>query len=499
MSVWHVTLYDTIDTPVNTPPHTRLLERLLPYNRLWALAFQREPTIKTATFICRGEVNIVTEKCLDKVCNYLASRHASDGSSRTSPVQSERLQLLTIVIEHLVTVWVRPLSPSPSSMGRTIHNGQPRWLYFLSRSNCGVSSNDNMTCRKSQQQKWPLQRRQLSKTGWIAMVLPDQLSCWAWSIVYTRNTRRSRMRRCFGRRLYQPTDQSGSSTSSRLRKTFGASRYRTAGMSPTVQRRINRTQKDYNLCSGPSTTDTDVTVSDTANTIAKMSEQERIFYLLRWIAWNDKWKVFLELIMNKTPQCPPPPEDIMSKLVEMEAAVKRVNELAPDALLFAKKGGKGGSGGNGGRGGKGDKSPKRDKRYNKDDRKEEDLGKCFHCQQQRYITENCFSKQRGDLPMAANTAAKASTDITSTRTTSIENYWMLVSSKASSSDWFIDCRCRTNISGRWTMFIIYTKYPPNKKMVKGNNEVISFPLDMEVLSWFVNYQMERQKRLYSKK
>jgi hypothetical protein len=87
-----------------------------------------------------------------------------------------------------------------------------------------------------------------------------------------------------------------------------------------------------------------------------------------------------------------------------------------------------------------------------------------------------LSKQRGDPPKAADTAAKASTEAsaTSTLTTSIENYWMVASSSASSSDWFIDCGCTTHISGHQSMFTTYTEYPPNTKKVKGYNGVTSF-------------------------
>jgi len=86
------------------------------------------------------------------------------------------------------------------------------------------------------------------------------------------------------------------------------------------------------------------------------------------------------------------PDEIVTKLVDKEAAIKRENGLAPEALLFVKKGGKGGSGGYGGRGGKGGKSPKRDrsdeKRDNKgdNDREEKDFRKCFYCQRQGHTT-----------------------------------------------------------------------------------------------------------------
>jgi hypothetical protein len=149
--------------------------------------------------------------------------------------------------------------------------------------------------------------------------------------------------------------------------------------------RIDRKVKDYNLCAGPttpSTTDTDAADTDSAKTIAKMSEQEHIFCLLRGIPRNNKWKVFLELMMDKNATMTATPNEIVTMLVEKEAAIKRENGLAPEAPLFAKKGGKGG--GNGGKAGKGGKSPRRDwrddKRDNKDDRKEKDFRKGFNCQ-----------------------------------------------------------------------------------------------------------------------
>jgi len=159
---------------------------------------------------------------------------------------------------------------------------------------------------------------------------------------------------------------------------------------------------------------------------------------------------------------------IVTKLVKKEAAIKRENRLAPEALLIAMKGG------TDGRGGKVGKSPKRDKRDNKDDRKEKDFRKCAHCQRQGHTTDNCLRKQRSDPPRAANTTAKTSTETTSTLTTSIENYSMVASSTASSSDWFIDCRCTTHISGGQSIIITYTEYPPDRKMMKGYIGVTSF-------------------------
>jgi len=190
--------------------------------------------------------------------------------------------------------------------------------------------------------------------------------------------------------------------------------------------RIDQKVKGSNLCAGPTTTNTDATDADaSAKTIAKMSKQEHIFFLLCGIPRNDEWKVFLELMMDKNATITATPDEIITTLVEKEAAIKRENGLTPEALLFAKKDGKGGNG----KAGKGGRSPKRDKRDNKrdnkDDRKEKDFRKCFHCQRRGHTTENCLSKQRGDHPKSADTAAKESTE-----TTSIENYWTVAISNA---------------------------------------------------------------------
>jgi hypothetical protein len=70
-----------------------------------------------------------------------------------------------------------------------------------------------------------------------------------------------------------------------------------------------------------------------------MSGQEHIFYPLRGIPRNNEWKVFLERMMVKTATMTATPDEIFTKLVEKDAAIKRENGLAPEALVFAKKGG----------------------------------------------------------------------------------------------------------------------------------------------------------------
>jgi hypothetical protein len=91
---------------------------------------------------------------------------------------------------------------------------------------------------------------------------------------------------------------------------------------------------------------------------AKMRAQEHIFYLHRGIPRNEEWQVFLQLIMDKNTRMTPTPDEIVTKLVEMDSTIKSENGFPPEALLIGKRGGRGG------RGGKVGKSPKRDKRDN---------------------------------------------------------------------------------------------------------------------------------------
>jgi hypothetical protein len=89
--------------------------------------------------------------------------------------------------------------------------------------------------------------------------------------------------------------------------------------------RINQKVKDYNLSAeptAPSTTHTDAKDMGSAKSVAKFSGQERIFKLLRGIPIHKEWKVFLELMMDKTATIHAIPHEIVTKLVQLEATTK---------------------------------------------------------------------------------------------------------------------------------------------------------------------------------
>jgi hypothetical protein len=59
-----------------------------------------------------------------------------------------------------------------------------------------------------------------------------------------------------------------------------------------------------------------------------------MFDSLGRIPRNDKWKVFPKLVIDKNATMTATPNDIVTKVIEMEAAIKRENGLAPKALLL---------------------------------------------------------------------------------------------------------------------------------------------------------------------
>jgi len=155
--------------------------------------------------------------------------------------------------------------------------------------------------------------------------------------------------------------------------------------------RFDRKVKDSNLCTGPMTTDTDTADTDVnAKTIAKMSHQEYIFYLLQRIPRNKEWNGFRALMMDKHCTMTATPNEIVTKLVEEEARIKRKLGLAPEGLNIANMGCICWKASKGGR------SPTRDnrddKRENMEDRKEKRFRKCFHCHRRGHTTDNCLSK-----------------------------------------------------------------------------------------------------------
>jgi len=223
----------------------------------------------------------------------------------------------------------------------------------------------------------------------------------------------------------------------------------------TYALRIDQKVKDYNLCSEPSTSDA------TTRTLAKMTDEEHVFYLLRGIPRNDDWQFFLELMMDKNATATLTPDEIVIKLVEKEATIKREKGLGQEALLFAKGNAKGKGKGKGRKSWKGDESDEDQDRKGKPT--------CFYCHKEGHKVWNCPSMKRGDPPVTkenTETAAKAKDDTTAARdsaemTTTIENYWVTDTggkTAPSKESWYLDCASTSHICGDRRKFVRYTGF-----------------------------------------
>jgi hypothetical protein len=332
------------------------------------------------------EVIIIAEKCLHKVRNYPAPRRTSDGGRCTSPVQSERLQQLRIGIQDITSRYRMSLT----TLTITKFNGtyyaqwatemaqllEPKQVYGIIKEYDDKPEEPaaNTTATEKAAIKDWMNRHSVAR--WIILLGMESRIQAEYTGVDDAKTLWEKLASAYKSKLKLNIFE--------IREDLWSIKLQDCGDVDNYALQIDRKVKDYNLSSGPTTTDTNAT--DNAKTIAKMSEQEHILYLVRGILWNDECKVFLELMMDKKATMTATPNEIVTQLIEKEAAMKRENGLAPEALLFAKKGGKGGIGGNGGKAGKGSRSPKRDKRDDERDnkgdnnRKEKDFRKCFHCQ-----------------------------------------------------------------------------------------------------------------------
>jgi len=97
---------------------------------------------------------------------------------------------------------------------------------------------------------------------------------------------------------------------------------------------IDQKVKNYNLFSEP------LSLNGT-RTLAKMTPKEHVFHLLRSLPRNDNWQFFPELIIDKNAMATVMPDEMVIKLVEDQATIKRDKGLGQEALPFVKGNAKG--------------------------------------------------------------------------------------------------------------------------------------------------------------
>jgi len=134
----------------------------------------REPTINTFTFVCQVEVNIVTEKHLHTLRNYPASSCISDSGCWTSPV--------TYSLGYYDNRWLQyKMSSTTITITRCNRTNYAQWetempLLLELNQVYGIIKKSDDKPEEPAGNATPTEKT-ASKTGWIAMVLPDRLSC----------------------------------------------------------------------------------------------------------------------------------------------------------------------------------------------------------------------------------------------------------------------------------------------------------------------------------
>ena len=198
--------------------------------------------------------------------------------------------------------------------------------------------------------------------------------------------------------------------------------------------KIDEKVSAYNLCAD--STETTATGGDDSDTIPKMSKQKHVFYLLRGVPRNDDWKVFLEILRNK-PDLHAKPEEVVTKLVAQEAAIKREKGMSADSdvLLFAKTQRKSQARKN--------RKSEKDTESDSDSSDEKrgrnaarrDSRECYECHEIGHIARFCPKKRPAETADAKKRSAEA-TD-TAAMATTIDDYWMATAGPVSSqtSDW----------------------------------------------------------------
>jgi len=393
MSMRHVSLHNTTVRHLHTPARTGLLDHAPLYNRWWAIAFSKDTDNAHLRFIRSAEVNIITEKLFPELSNYPTPQRASNGSCEASHIHTN---WETMITDHC-DIWSGLCELCSITITITLLNGtnysqwvtemalllEQKEVYDIIKGYDGKLEEPtaNPTDTGKAAFKDSMNRHGVARSTILLGMQP-----WIqaeYTVIDDVKT--------FWEKLGSAYKSKLKCNIFEIREDLWSIKLQDCRDVDNYPSWIARKVNNYNLCAGPtvpSTTDTDAPNMDSAKTIPKASEQEHIFYLLLGIPRNDEWKVVLELMRNKNATMTTTPDEIITKLVEKEAAIKIDNGLTPQALLFAKKGGKGG---NGGKAGKGGKSPKRDMRDKKRDnnRKEKDLRKCLHCQRRGRITENC--------------------------------------------------------------------------------------------------------------
>jgi len=188
-----------MNTPSLTPTHTRLLEHTPRCTRFRALECKRKPSwplplcVSTGGQCHHGEVlpHAQQSPCMSP-CFWQRLLNVSSRVQETTISDDCDLRIASCKMT-LTMITIEKFTGTNSAQWAT------EMALVLEQKQVHGNNIGAMTSRKSQLQTGPPHGSPLRKTGWIAMVLPDQRSCRALSQGWMRNIRSSTMRRHFGK------------------------------------------------------------------------------------------------------------------------------------------------------------------------------------------------------------------------------------------------------------------------------------------------------------
>jgi hypothetical protein len=225
---------------------------------------------------------------------------------------------------------------------------------------------------------------------------------------------------------------------------------------------------DFNLCA-----DTDSSSSTGSGTMPK---SEHTYYQMKGIPKDDDWRFFTQLMYDKIDTLADKPEEVIVKMKAHEARLQKDDDsevaamfsklrMKSDKRRHSRKSRKSRDSNSDSNGSSSESEKHRRRNWR-------DTQECYRCHKVGHIARYCPStapiESAAPMESAAQTETAAAA-AAATTTTSIENYWMTVTSRSPEKEaWYLDCATTSHICGDRRKFERYTEYTKKEEREIGD-------------------------------